>query len=471
MINKSVHSFAWFILFTIFLSLYSCSPIKPVTILPTVTKIYPTSTNIPETPTPLPQQNVEIPEDDKFNNKITIEFWHPWSGEAAQVIGSLIDEFNSSNIGRIQVNANSYGDEDYLTGKVLDALRNHQNPEIIAAPINFLRNLFLEGNGMVDLTAYVDHLKWGLTEEEKLSYPLAFWQQDTLNGARFGMPAERDVHVLFYNQSWAKELGFKSPPATPDDFLNQSCAAARANSYDEDPNNNGTGGWIYNSNPLTILSWMKAFDGGELPKAEGDQYVFNNKPNVDAYTFLQQIYKLGCAWIGKDPDPYQYFKTRKALFYSGTLQDILLQEKNSSKDHWIIIAYPSIDHNEVILTDGLSYGVLNTSSENNLAAWLFIRWMQKTDNQVKLIIDTGTYYLTSSTLEKMSSFRNLHPAWFAALQYLPLAKSTPLLSSWTIVGKILQDSTWQLAQGNVKTGDIPDVLSDVDKLIKEIYPK
>jgi len=471
MVKNLVHYFAMIILLAIFLTVGSCSPIQPVTILPTSTKILPTLTRIPETPTPLSQQKIEIPDIEKFSNRITIEFWHPWSGEASSVIDSLIKDFNSSNIWNFQVNAFSYGNEDYLSDKVLNALQNHQNPDVIAAPINFLRNLFINGNEIVDLSAYVNHPQWGLTEEEKLSYPLTFWQQDTINSARYGMPAQRDAHVLFYNQSWAKELGFESPPATPDGFLNQSCAAARENSFDDDPDNNGTGGWIYNSDPLTVLSWMKTFNGGELPKNEDDQYNFENQPNVDAFTFLQQIVKLGCAWIGKDSDPYRYFASRKALFYSGTLQDLLIQKKNPTKDHWIIISYPSTQGNDIVLTDGFSYGVLKSTPEKDLAAWLFIRWMQKSEIQVKLINVTSTYYLTSSTLKKMVSFRHLNPAWDTALQYLPLTKSTPLFSSWINVGRILQDSAWQLTQSNVKSGDIPVILSEVDKLIKEIYQK
>jgi multiple sugar transport system substrate-binding protein len=453
------------------LPVYSCSPIKPVTILPTSTKMVPTLTRIPETPTPQPQQEIKFPDMDKIKNKISINFWYPWSGEAAEIIDQLIKEFNSSNIWRIQVNGISFGNEDYLSGKVLDALQNNQNPEIIVAPINFIRNLFTNANGIVDLSTYVNHPQWGLTEEEKISYPLAFWQQDTINSARYGMPAQRDAHVLFYNQSWAKELGFELPPITPDDFLNQSCAAARVNSFDDNPDNNGTGGWIYNSDPVTVLSWMKAFNGGEMPKNEGDEYFFENQPNVAAFTFLQQIYKLGCAWIGKDPDPYRYFSSRNALFYSGTLQDLLLQKKNTTKDNWIIISYPSIMESNVILIDGFSYGVLKTTSEKDLAAWLFIRWMQKSENQVKLLNGTGTYYLTSSTLEEIGSFRNQNPAWDTALQFLPFTKSIPLLSSWINVGRILQDSAWQLTQSNVRSGDIPDILNEADKLIKEISQK
>jgi multiple sugar transport system substrate-binding protein len=455
--------------FMLFLLVCSCNPIQPVTILPTTTKIPSIPIRGLSTPTPFAQQSVEFPVIENNSNPITIEFWHPWSGHAVSVVDALIGEFNSSNPWKIKVDGFSYGNDDYLISKVLEALQDHQNPGVIAAPINFLRNLFINGNEIVDLSVYVNHPKWGLTEEEKLSYPITFWQQDIYDNARYGLPAQRDAHVLFYNQTWAKELGFESVPTTPDDFLNQSCAAARANSFDNDLDNNGTGGWIYNSEPVTVLSWMKAFNGGEIPKNEDDQYAFENQPNIDAFTFLNQIYKLGCAWIGNDPDPYRYFASRKALFYSGTLQDILKQEKKSTKDEWMIVSYPSINGSPVILADGFSYGMLKTTPEKDLAAWLFMRWMQKPENQGKLINETSTYYLTSSALEKIKSFRQKNPTWETALQYLPFTRSVPLISSWINVGRVLQDSGWQLTHSNVKTGDIPLILNQVDVLIKEIF--
>jgi multiple sugar transport system substrate-binding protein len=469
--KKGIFNFT-VILSVILFTVSSCSPNSPVTILPTITKIAPTLTQSLETPTKSIQQKIEIPDIEKFSEIITIKFWHPWSGDASRAIELLIKEFNSTNTWGIQVNEFSYGNEDYLISKAQNAMQNQEKPEVIAAPISFLRNLFSNGNGLINLLDYANHAKFGLTDEEKISYPLTFWQQDTIDGSRFGMPAQRDAHVLFYNQSWARELGFETPPSTPDEFLNQSCAAARANSFDGNPDNNGTGGWIYNSDPETVLSWMKAFNGGEMPANEGDQYIFGNQPNIAAFSFLQQIIKLGCAWVGKEPDPYRYFASRNALFYSGDLQDILIQEKNANKkDQWTIISYPSLKGNDVVLTDGLSYGIFKSTSEKDLAAWLFIRWMQKPANQAKLIYATSTYYLTSATLDELNNYRQKHPAWDAALQYLPLSKSAPILSTWNIVGKVLQDASWQLAQSNIKTGDVPDILGQVDKLIKEIVQK
>ncbi|PIZ25991.1 MAG: ABC transporter substrate-binding protein, partial [Chloroflexi bacterium CG_4_10_14_0_8_um_filter_57_5] len=45
--------------------------------------------------------------------------------------------------------------------------------------------------------------------------------QDPVNGQRLGAPAQRSARFLFYNQTWARELGFSAPPATADEFRQQ----------------------------------------------------------------------------------------------------------------------------------------------------------------------------------------------------------------------------------------------------------
>jgi multiple sugar transport system substrate-binding protein len=448
----------------------ACTSVSEPTIiiLPTSTQPIPTYTPIPEVNTPKPTQPIIIPDQDKFKNRIEVTFWYPWAGKTSRVVEGLVSEFNVSNPWNVRVMAFQNGDDNYLAEKVIASLHNGQRANIIAAQVGLLRSLYLDGNELVDLTAYVGHPKWGITEQDQVSYPLTFWQQDMVDNARFGLPAQRNAYFLFYNQTWAHQLGFDSPPSTPDDLLNQSCAAARQNSFDNNPDNDGTGGWIFDSKPMTVLSWMKSFGGGEMPGSEKEIYRIGNTANEKAFAFLQQMARLGCAWVPKDQDPYLYFTSRKALFYSGTLQDILIQKENFTKDDWTILPYPSLDGHEIILADGLSYGILKTDTESDLAAWLFIRWMQKPENQAKMINASSTYPLTSNIKEKMEKFSQSNPAWTDSLQYLPLVKTAPLIGSWLDAGKVLQDAAWQVIQSNIKPGDISGILLEADELIKEL---
>lgn len=457
------------ILLLCFTTACSSLPQSTVVVFPTSTIDKATITPVTATATTIQSSEIQIPNVDKFPTQVEIVFWYSWSGEAADVVEELVSAFNASNPWNVKVQPVQSGDVDYMARQLNSFLEGRNSPNVIATEINYLRGLYLQ-NIALDLTAYIQHPKWGIPEQEQILYPISFWQQDVTGNSHYGLPAERNGYFLFYNQTWAKELGFKSPPSSPEEFLNQSCAAARNNSFDGDPGNNGTGGWIFDSRPSTVLSWLRSFEGGQLPVREGEPYKLQNTNNEKAFAFLQQLMRLGCSWFPRENDPYQYFSERKALFYSGSLEDIPRQHNFDMIDEWQLIPYPSENENEIILSDGLSYGILPSDSTHDLAAWLFIRWMQKPENQSKLISVTYSFPLTSNVRE---TYKHDKPdiIWEEIQKFLPQVKSMPLLDSWPNIGRVLQDAAWQVVQSNMKPGDIKAILLSADNLIKELIDR
>ncbi len=191
-----------------------------------------------------------------------------------------------------------------------------------------------------------------------------------------------------------------------------------------------------------------------MPASESGSYLLQTSPNEKAFGFLQQLMRLGCAWTPLEQNQHLYFAERKALFYSGSMEDIIRQQKTGMRDDWELIPYPSLEGNEIILSDGLSYGILHSDAEHDLASWLFIRWLQEPENLARVIALTSTLPPVPSVREEVSKIAKLNPAWELSLQYLPLVKSMPLLASWLDVGKVLQDAAWQVVQSNIKPGDM-----------------
>jgi ABC-type glycerol-3-phosphate transport system substrate-binding protein len=141
------------------------------------------------------------------------------------------------------------------------------------------------------------------------------------------------------------------------------------------------------------------------------------------------------------------------------------------EDEWSLIPYPSENGNEIILSDGLSYGILHSDVIHDLAAWLFIRWMQKPENQSKLISITYSLPFTSNVRETMSKRVKQVVIWEEIQKYLPQVKSMPMIDSWLIAGKVLQDAAWQVVQSNMKPGDVKTILISADNLVKELVEK
>ena len=75
-----------------------------------------------------------------------------------------------------------------------------------------------------------------------------------------------------------------------------------------------------------------------------DAIQFSSPDSEAAFTALLKLENDTCAWVSRLPEPYDYFTNRQALFYSGSMEDLRVQEKNNtrleSKDEWTVIPYP-----------------------------------------------------------------------------------------------------------------------------------
>jgi multiple sugar transport system substrate-binding protein len=407
--------------------------------------------------------------DSKQLRGVEVRFWHPWSGNEAQVVNEIIDEFNRDNIWGLRVVPTATGGSSELLEQVSARIKSGQPPSLAAAPVDHILYWQQMGKVVVDLNPYSADPDWGLTVAEVKDYYPVFWQQDLIAGQRLGVPAEREARVLFYNAGWAKELGFDKPPVTLADFQKQTCAAAKANAQDGVKANDGTGGWIFDRNDLTLMSWMRAA-GMKIPAGDDNNYHFNSTESVKAFDYLRKLYDLGCAWISRNPLPYEYFAARAALFYSGSLADVDMQEHTqarlNSQDAWQVIPFPALDAQPVILAGGPSYVVFRSSPEEQMGAWLFIRWMMLPRNQVRLVEASGSLPLTKSALEGLGKYADQQPHWKQVLDDLPLLESAPVLPDWWVMRNVLEDAGWQLLQLTPQPSQT--LLKQMDDTIPEI---
>lgn len=404
-------------------------------------------------------------------NRIEVSFWHPWSNKTEIAVTQLIENFNETNQWGIKIIDENFSDEKFLANRFVES-ENLNPPDFLVASSSFLYNQHINSKNLIDLSTFMNHEEWGFTEGDLLSIPLVFLNQDISDNFRYGIPVNRTAFMLFYNQEWASELGFEEPPGTPEEFINQACAAARENALDANPLNNGTGGWLYSTDPLSVLSWMRAFGGGELPINDTEGYFFLDDNNKAAFEMLHDIFHIDCAWTGKEDDTDQYFAERKAIFFSGDLTNILAVydafslERNT--DTWKIIPYPSEGGEPILFINGLSFGILSEEPDKQLAAWLFIRFMLEPENQARLTEANGSIPITTRAFDFLGDFKEKYPMWSEILTYLPLAKAAPKISTWPVAGSVLSDAAWQLMQFTMKIDEIPALLEMAETTTREI---
>lgn len=394
--------------------------------------------------------------------------WHPWFGTEASLFETQVAEFNSTNEWGIQVLTVSQSNFSELFNNVTASLAAPDKPNlVIGLPEHAL--FWNERSGVLDLAPYAADPIWGLSPEEAASYSPVIWEQDMAGDARLGMPAQRTARLIFYNASWARELGFDAPPATPEEFREQACKANELFKSNEDTKDDAFGGWLVDTDSMTALSWLAAFGGGVQ---DGEGYRFLRNENIAAFRFAKTLFDDGCAFLEPGSDPFEAFANRRALFITGGLEDIAAQSRAlltlNRMDEWTLIPFPGEAQTMVVY--GSSFIALPSDDVKQLASWIFIRWMQKAENQARWTLTTGMLPINSLTLDLSSDQARAYPQWMEAVKLLASAQGTPRLATWRVIRLVLGDGFEYMFRVNMPVGQVPVILADMDRAVGDLVP-
>ncbi|MEN8171863.1 MAG: extracellular solute-binding protein, partial [Chloroflexota bacterium] len=391
--------------------------------------IVPTSTPTPEpTPTTAVSQLDIAPADLK---NVKIEFWHPWNFERRAALLALIEEFNHQNLWGITVSEQSHGSD--LGHIIRDGILSNVLPNLTVGYSSQLNTWERRGDRIVDLNTYVNDPEWGFSLEEQADFLPAFMGDDLVDGKRIGFPANRSAMTLFYNQSWAEDLGFSEPPSTPEDFEEQACATAQHSDH--------ATGWLASLDSTSALGWLYAF-GSQVVTEDG--YHLSPHQNEETLAFIKDLFADGCAAFPETGSAHQAFAARQGLFLSSSLAGLPAQtaafQEAGVRDVWLVLPFPAVDGDPVLVTYGLSYVLFKGSPEEQLAAWLFIRWMNQPAQQSEWLMTDSSFSTRASTIQSMDNFINEIPAWGQAQALVVYGRSEPSFASWSAARWAVEDA-------------------------------
>jgi multiple sugar transport system substrate-binding protein len=430
------------------------------------------------TPTPTrratrtPQLKSDIDVNPQDMQGVEIQFWHIWNGPAEQIISALINEFNQENEWEITVQGVPFGSLDALNENVTQAVGEQEPPQIATAYIYQALNWLNDAEVLVVLDDFVDDPIWGMDQEAQADFYPIYWNHDEVDGKRTGLPAQRSAQMLYYNLTWAEELGFSSPPTTPAEFIEQACLAAESLVEDEIRENNGAGGWVISTNYSAVLGWLYAFNSPVLDK-NGDGYDFDNTETKQGLSFMRELFEDGCAWLPETDFPEHEFANRLGLFSTGSLTSIPYQEEAfadiRSEDRWSVIAFPSEEGKPAINTYGPSFFLLESSPEEELASWIFLKWLLEPENQARLVQSTGGFPLRASVLDFIDQNQPPLTQWYEAVDLLPNAYPEPNIHSWGSVRWAISDIATQLYRWYFTLDQLPAAVRLLDKTAADLH--
>lgn len=371
-----------------------------------------------------------------------LEFWYIWDlDEPGTGMNAIVDRFNQENQWGITVVPRD-------RGLVLDPLASVESdfeegltPHIMVSDSSAIGSWYQAGL-IEDLTRLVTDPAVGMTEKEQLAfYPGVFSEFEENGSVRLGMPFSQAIQVLYYNQSWAEELGFDSYPANTEDFLEQSCGLE-----DEEER----AGLIFSPQAGNILSFLYAYRGE--PGLSGErEYQFSSSEIQEFAEDLREMSQGGCVQlISNYPNPmaiegeYERFNDREALMIMGSslMQEHIqvVSDQIGQLDQWKMLAFPGPDGTKVVSSEVQSVVIFDSTPEAELASWLFLQYLVSPEVQAEWSQYSGYYPTRKDSLRLLSDFRAENPDWAGGLLLLKYSRSAPLHPSWQTVKLAVEDA-------------------------------
>jgi len=391
----------------------------------------PEPTEVPEeptkepTPTPVPlTYDVEIYGDleNLDPSGQTVVYWYQHTGSREELMLSLVDEFNRTNEWGITIQGESQGGYDDLYQKIIAGIPANQLPSMAVAYQNQAATYATQGV-LVALDPYIESEKWGYTEGELADFfPIAL-AADYLPQfeARHGFPPYKSMEVMYYNEDWLAELGYDGPPETWDEFAEMACAAA------EQPFSGATGeggyGYVYSIDASRFATF--AFSrGGDIINADGTGYVFNDQAGLNALTFLKDLVDRGCAIeqterYGDQSD----FGAGRSLFTISSISGLSYygQAVNEGAGfNWSVNPPPhSADRDAPRMNIyGASQSLFVSTPEEQLAAWLFTKWLSEPEPQATWASSTGYFATRQSAADLLADYLAENPTYAKAFGFM-----------------------------------------------------
>jgi multiple sugar transport system substrate-binding protein/sn-glycerol 3-phosphate transport system substrate-binding protein len=410
-------------------------------------------------------------------NDIELEFWYVWDlDEPGEGLNAIVEQFNQENEWGITVNPVDRG----LTLDPMDtihvAFQEGVVPDVMISDAIYLAGWYETGL-TADLNPFMNDPAVGFTDVIYIDYYTDILDSFILDGGiRPGLPFTQTIQVLYYNQTWAEELGFSSPPGTVEELKEQACAASAEIQQRNGNSQDLAGGILMYPEAANITSWIYAYEGLFIKPGEED-YQFSSPEVKEVALDWIDIYHSGCGnIISGYPNPiareieFEKFNQRDALMMMSSSQNIdqisMHANKTGRADNWMMLPFIGPQGSKAV-TASIQSGVLfKTTPEKELAAWLFLNYLTSPEIQAEWVQYSGLYPTRRDTLYLIQDLRTENPSWSKGLDLLKYGQANPLHISWEIVRQAVGDAFEDLFEK--EPGEVTALLKMLDKTAAEL---
>lgn len=405
-----------------------------------------------------PAQETSVEALDPTGQQVT--FWYQHTRERETALQELIAEYNESNEHGIVVKGEYAGAYSDIYNKMVVGIQGDALPSLVVAYQNQAMAYYRDG-GIVDIAPYMNSPKWGLSADEKSDFIQSFLEQDFIGGAQVGFPPNRSLEVFYYNVDWLRELGFDSPPRTWDEFA-QMCRLARDNPFSRSEDKDRSLGFLIEAEASRLASLVFT-RGGDLVDETSSRYTIETPAMRGALSMLRGLMEDGSIELmGEEYGDQREFAAGQVLFIlrsSSGLPFVTSAVEDGLDFTWTVTYPPNEVEEPIINVYGASVSLCKTTPQQQLAAWLFIKWFTEPAQQARWVRASNYFPVRRSTASELGDYFEENARYKAAFELLDFGKSEPTLSGYQQVRRVLQEAMVEIIEG----GDMDRVLADVQQ--------
>jgi sn-glycerol 3-phosphate transport system substrate-binding protein len=395
---------------------------------------------------------------------LKIVFWHSMTGEKGRHLGSIVADFNRSQEGQVQVEAQFVGSYDDGLNKLRTAVIAGRPPQVVQIT-DVGTALMIDSQAIVPLQSFID---------QDPEFPLkellpAIRRYYEVKGVLYSLPFATSNPILYYNADMLRAAGLERAPAT---FAELETYADRLTNKEKK---------IYGLTwPLHawLLEEFLAKQGAPLitpnngrlgPASEANYLASESRVFMDLWARMVKkgtFANLGRGW---DAPSQNFLAARTAMFITSTSDMFEVFRNAPFKLGTAPIPSGPGENRGGTVVGGNSLWIMKSKSrESEKAAYAFVKFMAGIEPQKKWHTNTGYFPIRNDVIEslKAEGFYQRYPvAWTAIEQVRSSPESIATQGALTPV--------FQLAREHMMTA-IEEILtghSDFDAAMKKAKSK
>lgn len=406
----------------------------------------------------------------------TVVYWHQYSEDSTQdqTMSALIADFNSSNDYGITVDALHQGHYGTIEDLMNTAILSGELPNLVAAYANAAAGWANEGL-VVDIDSLLNDPQWGLSADEQDNLNFNLLDVNKLDfapfdGMRVAWANQNSLNVFYTNLDSVEALGFeRRVPATLAEFEAVSCAAGASEDYQGYPLDTGT----------SHFESFVAAHGGAIFDGESGEYIFESEAVAAALEMFTRMLENDCAYLFAER--YQNtgdFSRGITPFAAGSSAGIPFVTWDAATaemtDEWVVTAFPGADGiGETVQLFVPSQVILRAAPEQELATWLFVKYLAGPEAQLAWSGSTGYFSIRTDIEVTADDFTEPRMPYerFIEVQGILTDEdisvySSPGLPSYSAVRGIVPDTIAEVVNGDAA---VADALAELNEEASELH--